>query len=374
MPSTYPNIYFNHGGICNFCTDYKQYHKYFGKEKLINLINSINNKSEYDCIVPLSGGKDSVFILYYSVKKLGLKPLAVSYDSGFQVEIAKKNVKNACEILNVPLIIKKSPRNTQLKLIRESLLVSKKVGSFINFCGNCEVMLRTVCINTAKKYNVPFVFWGSSALESHNNLNYENYRNLGKRKKLDLVKRLINGISNWIKIIQKGIIIIIQNPKKIRMIPCRLYPYFGYHSLSYKVLSIIQRLQMNVSFKYAVRPHAIPPFSEINPKFIHFFDYISWDSVWGTKVLKEDLGWKHPKDRESRFDCLLHCFANYNYIKKYNISSDGVNYCNVIREHKMERNDAMVRENDIRGSVYGDCVELIKQVGLKNDNILEKMD
>ena len=53
---------------------------------------SLKEDGPYDCVVPLSGGKDSVYVLYYTVKKLGLRAIAVSYDNGFVHEVAIRNM------------------------------------------------------------------------------------------------------------------------------------------------------------------------------------------------------------------------------------------------------------------------------------------
>jgi 7-cyano-7-deazaguanine synthase in queuosine biosynthesis len=349
---------FNDKSICNHCVEYKPYHKGFGEEKLLELIKSVKSEGKYDCVIPLSGGKDSTYILYYAVKKAKLKAIVVNYDSGFQTRTAKDNVRNACRILNVPLIEVKSPGKIQDKLIRESLLISEKVGSFVNFCGNCEALLRSAAMKVARYYKVPFVFWGSTSLESHYNENYERYLNLGRLKKINL-----SPIANGIK---RKFIVLLKEPKKISRIPQKLYRYIGFHSIKYKVFSAIQRFKMKLPMRYVLRPHSIPPFTEENPRFIQFYDYISWNSMQDINVLKQELNWNHPDGRDSRFDCLLHCFANYNFLKMYNISSDGVNFCNFIREGKMTREEALFREENIRNSTKKECLEIIKRFGLKS--------
>ena len=44
-------------------------------------------QGDYDCLVPLSGGKDSSYALHYVVRELGLKPLAASFDHGFVADM-----------------------------------------------------------------------------------------------------------------------------------------------------------------------------------------------------------------------------------------------------------------------------------------------
>jgi hypothetical protein len=65
LPDSFPNIVYDQKGICNYCLNYKRF-KPIGEQKLIELLKSFKNKGKrYDCIVPISGGKDSAYTLYY---------------------------------------------------------------------------------------------------------------------------------------------------------------------------------------------------------------------------------------------------------------------------------------------------------------------
>jgi 3'-phosphoadenosine 5'-phosphosulfate sulfotransferase (PAPS reductase)/FAD synthetase len=122
MPETYPNIYFDNNGVCNFCLDYKPETEILGRDKLVNLIKSFK-KGQHDCVVPLSGGKENTYILYYTVKELKLNPIAVNYNSGFQNPLAIENMINSWEILNVPLVIKTVDSSIQKSMLKEALRI-----------------------------------------------------------------------------------------------------------------------------------------------------------------------------------------------------------------------------------------------------------
>lgn len=358
LPENYPGISFDENGVCNFCRDYQPHHEYLGKEKLIEVLTSRVKTGPYHCVVPISGGKDSTFILYYIVKELRLNPIAVTYDSGFQVEVSRENIKNTCDVLGVPLIVVKSPGDIASKLLKESLLVSERVGRFWYQCINCEAIIRTVSINVAKTHKAPFVIWGSSALESLDNKNYENYKNLGIQKKVPAGNFLGKTLSK--------INALALDPGKIKKIPAFLYSLIGYHVIKFNILSISQRLRMHFPYQHAFNPHSVPPFSVENPRFIHFFDYITWDSIKNIKLLEDELKWKHPVDKDSRFDCEIHCLSNYQFLKSRGITSDGANLCNFIREKKIDREVAMNIENHFIESVEIECNELINRFELKD--------
>lgn len=341
LPETYPGIHFNEEGVCNFCLDYKPYHPNLGKEKLKEALHIEKRAGKYDCVVPLSGGKDSSYILYYVVKELGLKPLAVSYNSGYQKAIAEENVRNTCEKLNVPLIIIKSPGRIQKNRLKTSYLISQREKDSWGTCSNCEAIIRTISANTARKLNIPFVIWGSSALESMDVNKYTAY-NLGKKQKV----RKTNWLSFGFRIIVAGL----KDPIRVFLYGKSLW------------LNIWQRLSLGFPLKYAIKPNSVPPLSTENPKFILFFDYIQWDSMENIRLLENELGWKHPVGIDSRFDCSLHCAVNHNKLQEWGISQDGVNFCNFIREGKMSREKAIEMEKNVVNSIGGEYIELVERV------------
>ncbi len=112
MDSSAVDIQFDKEGICNYCTNFlhgsSNTLKLSSSEKenkLKNLIDSIKNEGkgkQYDCIVGVSGGVDSSWVLVQAVK-LGLRPLAVHMDNGWDSELAQNNISNLVRDLNVDL-------------------------------------------------------------------------------------------------------------------------------------------------------------------------------------------------------------------------------------------------------------------------------
>jgi len=296
-----------------------------GKEKLIQEVNTHKGNSPYDCPVPLSGGKDSTYILYYVVKGLGLKPLAVTYNSGYRTQLADENDKNACQALSVPLVEVHSPGKTQTHMLRIGHKLSSKYGSPWGVCENCEPILRIITINTARKYHVPLVMWGSSLIEKiviNRSTSKDDLSNLVQQK-------------NWLKSFARLFKSLIKQPLKI----LEHIPYYFYNA--------VQRIRLRFPLKYILNPFAVPPLSKENPRLIPFFDYITWNSIANVSILKRELGWRHPPGIESRFDCTLHCVGNLNRLKAWGISADGINLCNFIRDGKLTREEAVIREQHV---------------------------
>ncbi|MBN9379443.1 MAG: N-acetyl sugar amidotransferase [Chitinophagaceae bacterium] len=97
-----PDIKFDKDGICNYYHEYQVAAKEGvfpgkqGEDKLAALVDKIRREGRgkpYDCLIGLSGGVDSTYVAYL-VKQLGLRPLAVHLDNGWNSELAVKNVEN----------------------------------------------------------------------------------------------------------------------------------------------------------------------------------------------------------------------------------------------------------------------------------------
>lgn len=110
LDTTIDDIWFDENGVCKYCHFHEEMEKQhpLGEEAektladLVARIKSEGKNRKYDCVVGVSGGRDSTYTLYTAVK-LGLRPLAVHFDNGWNSDISVRNIKNACEKLNVDL-------------------------------------------------------------------------------------------------------------------------------------------------------------------------------------------------------------------------------------------------------------------------------
>jgi N-acetyl sugar amidotransferase len=111
MDSTAAHIHFNENGICNYCYEYEKLRATIDKDavtkhaqlmRLVEKIKSEGKGKKYDCIIGVSGGVDSSWVLLKAVE-LGLRPLAVHMDNGWNSELAQKNIEQLVKGLNVDL-------------------------------------------------------------------------------------------------------------------------------------------------------------------------------------------------------------------------------------------------------------------------------
>lgn len=110
--TTIPSIQFDEKGVCNFCKSHDVLVAYYShpdrKKDFARLLKNIKNQGKgkrYDCIVGVSGGTDSIYTLQLA-KELGLRPLAVHFDNGWNKDTAVENIKKACSKLEVELYTK----------------------------------------------------------------------------------------------------------------------------------------------------------------------------------------------------------------------------------------------------------------------------
>ncbi len=348
IPDSFPNITFS-DGICRFCRDHKQFTTNkitSGHDKLLEILRS-KKRDESDCVIPVSGGKDSAYILFYVVRKLGLKPLAFFFDSGFATEVSKKNVESMCSKLSVDLVIVKST-SFRRKVVREALHLSKCMNRFERTCGNCENNLRTAAINEATRRNIPFILWGSTNVEDTTNaydVKWEagRFRTEFGEKKTANFWHLLKNVYHYGK---RGALV---------------------HILQYRYYII----RDNIGSKSPEGWNKFNPFLQVSFKnkkvqTIYFFDYIAYNPFKQIEILKRELAWETPLNKEVRVDCKLHCFDNYEFLRRTGITKDGFYLANLVREGLLSRADAIEKEEAIKKDLRRQCEEMFKELGFND--------
>jgi len=77
-------VTFDDSGLCTYCRHYTK-PAVLGEEALLQIARGAKGKkAAYDCIVPISGGRDSCYVLYAAKRICGLNPLAVNFDHEFR--------------------------------------------------------------------------------------------------------------------------------------------------------------------------------------------------------------------------------------------------------------------------------------------------
>ena len=149
-------------GICSSCRTFDSYQEITEKqwdqrkEKLVRLINEtlVNNNSNYDCIIPVSGGKDSYYQTHVITKELGLKPLLVTYHGNNYLPEGDYNRDRMRKVFDADHIVWGPSEEVLIKLNR----IGFKTMGDMNWQNHCGIM--SAPIQVAVNFNIPLIIWG----------------------------------------------------------------------------------------------------------------------------------------------------------------------------------------------------------------------
>jgi N-acetyl sugar amidotransferase len=167
LPNSRPNLKILENGVCSACNNFSKKNKVNWKERkheFKKLISKIKSKNlRYDCIIPVSGGKDST---WQTIKCLeyGLNPLTVTWKSPQRTTIGKNNLDNLIS-LGVDHIDWTVNPKIEKKLTLESY---KKFGAI---AIPMHLAMFNIPVLIASKFNIPYVIWGENSAVEYGNLN-----------------------------------------------------------------------------------------------------------------------------------------------------------------------------------------------------------
>jgi len=161
LPSNHPEAQLNAAGVCRVCLTYEEYKdkaaQYFkSMDEFYTLVATMKatRSGDYDCLLLLSGGKDSTYVLYQLVKVMGLKVLTFTLDNGFIAEGAKANIRRVVNDLGVDHIFGTTPAmNT---IFADSLM------RYSNVCNGCFKTIYTLSMNIARQKGIQTIITGLS--------------------------------------------------------------------------------------------------------------------------------------------------------------------------------------------------------------------
>ena len=165
MDTTDPDIWFDEAGVSSHALFYDEHQAPAVEaaqsgalqpelDALVATIKQAGQGKPYDCIIGISGGVDSTYLAMRAVE-LGLRPLAVHFDSGWNSELAVSNIANLVEKLRLDLYTDvvdwREMRDLQLSFFKASV-------------ANCDIptdhAFASVAFDQAKKYGVKYILSG----------------------------------------------------------------------------------------------------------------------------------------------------------------------------------------------------------------------
>lgn len=161
--TTVPNIRFDAAGVCNYCHTHDALCAQFpagpaGEAHLQHTANAIKQAGKgkkFDCVVGVSGGCDSSYLLYIAKEVMGLRPLAVHFDNTWNTPTATENMHKVVDKLQVPLEIYSVDADEYADLYRSFL----KAG-VPDIEAQTDIGLAAVLNRAAEKHGLQHVIEG----------------------------------------------------------------------------------------------------------------------------------------------------------------------------------------------------------------------
>lgn len=335
-PVSYPNTHLNHNGVCNHCLEYEKsfsnWHEHLEEnmEKLNHLITWAKKKSRtYDALVPLSGGKDSTYVLYLAKKKFDLNVLCYNFDNGFQSDIARENIKSAVDSVGADLVVVKPDKHLMMKLYKHFM------ENVAMFCPVCMRGIYAGQFSITKQYKIHLVFKGTS-----------------KRTEEKLVPELF----------QDGSLSFFKNVLKKFPFSKDIRPFLIDRGLSSKIFRAVYLLSKG---KYV--------FGSVD---VQFPDYFPWNYEDIYKKISEEMGWRALPDRDEHVDCLADPTVHYlREIRCKDLTVNTLRYSAEIRSGQMDREKAIkLVEDEERTGIKPEYIDYFTdKLGISKDNLLSYM-
>lgn len=190
MPDTRPGIVFNDDGVCMACINHesKKEVSWESRFKELETLASKYRKNDgdgYDCIIAVSGGKDSHYQTYIVKEVLKMNPLLVSVEDNFPMtDAGLHNIKNISEEFGCDIITIKPNIKLQKNLMRKTFERYGKPTWYI------DRLIYTYPLHMAIKWNIPLVFYGE-------NISYE-YGGAQRQETYSAIEQVNNGVASEI--------------------------------------------------------------------------------------------------------------------------------------------------------------------------------
>lgn len=158
MPDTKPDLPFDDHGICGACRNYASRSSVdwsVRRDELESILSKFRSDTHWDCVVPVSGGKDSTFQVL-RVLEMGMNPLCITATTCDLSDIGRRNIANL-ERLGVDHVTFSPDPIVRARLNRLGL---REVG---DISWPEHVGIFTIPVQAAVSYNVPLIIWGENS-------------------------------------------------------------------------------------------------------------------------------------------------------------------------------------------------------------------
>ena len=310
LPETFPFILFDEVGVCNYCHNYPS-RKLRGVEELKNYIEPHRKTNgDPDCLVAVSGGRDSSYGLHYAKNVVGLNPVAYTYDWGMVTDLARRNIARLCGKLGVEHILVSADITTKRRNIQKNVtawLKQPDLGTIPLFMAGDKPFFYFANM-LKKQMNLDLVFFTQNPMERTE------------------FKTAFCGIEEYT---HKGIYYSLNTINQLRI---AVY-YAGQFLANPAYINSSLADTMFGFFSYYMIPK----------DFITLFNYIPWREEEIVPLLIGEYGWETAGDTRStwRIGDGTPSFYNYIYYTMAGFSEYDTFRSNQLREGTITRSEAL---------------------------------
>ncbi len=321
LPETFPFIEYDEKGVCNYCRTYRQL-EFKGEKTLQKLAGSYRSRSDQpDCLVALSGGRDSSFGIHYIKNVLNMNPVAYTYDWGMVTDLARRNISRLCGQMGIEHILISADIRKKRKNIRRNVsawLKRPHLGTVPLFMAGDKQFFYFANM-LKKQMELPVVFFNMNRLEQTDfKVGFCNINEVGQKEE----KHYALSATNQIRMAFFYALQYAKNPAFInRSLIDTVFAFFSYYMI---------------------------------PKdFETLYDYVPWIEKDVDDVLINEYDWEVAADTEStwRIGDGTAPFYNYIYYMMAGFTENDTFRSNQIREGLIDRETALTlveRDNQPR--------------------------
>lgn len=312
LPETFPFIEYDEEGECNYCKNYKKKNQARPLDELKALVEPYRSKDgSPDCLVPFSGGRDSMYVMHIIKKELNLNPIAFTYDWGMVTDLARRNIARICGELGVENIIVAADIHWKRANIRKNIkawLKKPDLGMIPLFMAGDKFFFY-YADKVKKQTGIKLNIWGINHLE---NTDFKTgFGGLAPQFEKDKIYSL--SVKNQLK----------------------LFGFVGKNLL--KSPGYFNQSMLDSLGSFASR--------YVAPKkdYYHLFDYMQWDEKTIEDTIINEYKWETSIDTNStwRIGDGTASFYNYVYTLVAGFSENDTFRSNQVREGMLSREEAL---------------------------------
>lgn len=282
QPETVPFVGLDAEGVCIDCRRYVPI-EYHGRDALLEKLAAYRRRDgRPEVLVPLSGGRDSCYVLHYLKTELGIDAIAYTYDWGTVTDLARRNASRMCSKLGVEHIVVSADIAKKRHYIRKNIeawLRRPDLGLIPLFmAGDKQFYYYAELLQ--KQTGVGFQIWGHNRLERTDfKTGFCGFERAGYRDNSLIRMSALNNA----RLLRYYLTAYLRNPAYLNTsIPDTLFAYFVYY---------VKKLS-----------------------YLDFFDYIEWDEERVVRTLIDGYDWETSPDTKTTWRIGDGTASFYNYI------------------------------------------------------------